>query len=138
MKSLHLFAALVLMGLLWGATIPLTKIAVSTGHQPLGLIVWQFLVSIIVLGGFVLINRIPIILNRQTLLFFHYHCPDRHHYPQQCLLPCCRTIAGRRDGYSDCQCAYVCVASLPCYFVWSDFQSYAWPVYCSASPPLSC
>ena len=58
------------MGLLWGATIPLTKIAVSTGHQPLGLIVWQFLVSIIVLGGFVFFKQIRIIINRQTQLFF--------------------------------------------------------------------
>lgn len=70
MKSLRLFAALILMGLLWGATIPMTKIAVSTGHQPLGLIVWQFLVSIIILGGFVFFRRIRIIINRQTLFFF--------------------------------------------------------------------
>ena len=70
MKSLRLFSALIIMGLLWGATIPLTKIAVSTGHQPLGLIVWQFLVSIIVLGGVVFIKRIRIIINRQTIIFF--------------------------------------------------------------------
>ena len=58
------------MGLLWGATIPMTKVAVSTGHQPLGLIVWQFLVSIIILGGFVFFKQIKIIINRQTLLFY--------------------------------------------------------------------
>ena len=48
----------------------MTKVAVSTGHQPLGLIVWQFLVSIIILGGFVLFKRIKIIINRQALIFF--------------------------------------------------------------------
>ncbi len=34
------FAALLLMGALWGVTQPLTKIAVSTGHRPLGLAQW--------------------------------------------------------------------------------------------------
>lgn len=70
MKTFRLFAVLILMGMSWGATIPLTKIAVSTGHQPLGLIVWQFLVSIIILGGFVLIRRTRLFMDRQTLLFY--------------------------------------------------------------------
>lgn len=69
-KSVKLFAALIVMGLSWGATIPLTKIAVSTGHQPLGLIVWQFLISIIILGGFVLARRTRITINRQTVVFY--------------------------------------------------------------------
>ncbi len=40
-----------LIGGLWGFTIPLSKIAVSTGHQPFGLIFWQVVIAVIVLGG---------------------------------------------------------------------------------------
>lgn len=36
---------LLFFGLWWAFTIPLTKIAVSTGHAPLGLIFWQLLIS---------------------------------------------------------------------------------------------
>ena len=36
------YAALMLFGIGWGASIPLSKIAVSGGHMPLGLIFWQF------------------------------------------------------------------------------------------------
>ncbi|MGB0497375.1 MAG: DMT family transporter [Rubricella sp.] len=43
-------AALLLVGLAWGLTIPLTRISVSTGHDPLGLIFWQLLISALVLG----------------------------------------------------------------------------------------
>ena len=42
-------AALVGLGTLWGATIPLAKIAVSSGHQPMGLIFWQLVFSAILL-----------------------------------------------------------------------------------------
>ncbi|MBB5515163.1 drug/metabolite transporter (DMT)-like permease [Rubricella aquisinus] len=45
------FAALLLIGALWGMTIPLTRIAVSTGHDPVGLIFWQLLIGTIALGG---------------------------------------------------------------------------------------
>ncbi|MCB1430137.1 MAG: DMT family transporter [Nitratireductor sp.] len=37
-------AALLLSGIVWGTTIPLGKIAVSTGHHPLGLIFWQVVI----------------------------------------------------------------------------------------------
>lgn len=45
-----LTVALFAIGVAWGSTMPLTKIAVSTGHQPLGLIVWQMLTGAIALG----------------------------------------------------------------------------------------
>lgn len=41
---------MLLIGLLWGGTIPLSKVAVSTGHKPLGLIFWQLVLGVIVLG----------------------------------------------------------------------------------------
>ena len=43
--------ALLLLGAGWGFTVPLTKIAVSTGHAPLGLIFWQTLIGAAVLGA---------------------------------------------------------------------------------------
>ncbi|MEM1273551.1 MAG: DMT family transporter [Pseudomonadota bacterium] len=41
---------LVTVGAVWGTTMPLTKIAVSAGHAPLGLIFWQFVIGAIVLS----------------------------------------------------------------------------------------
>ncbi|PVA12086.1 EamA family transporter [Pelagivirga sediminicola] len=38
------------MGAGWGLSVPLAKIAVSTGHQPLGLIFWQLVVIVALLG----------------------------------------------------------------------------------------
>lgn len=38
------------MGIGWGLTMPLAKVAVSTGHQPYGLIFWQQIVVILVLA----------------------------------------------------------------------------------------
>lgn len=42
---------LVLLGLGWGATQPLGKIAASTGNPPFGLIFWQLVVCVLVLGA---------------------------------------------------------------------------------------
>jgi len=62
--------ALVFLGLVWGATIPLAKIAVSTGHHPFGVIFWQFVVAVILLGGLALVLRLRIVISRQTLVFY--------------------------------------------------------------------
>lgn len=45
------------MALAWGLTQPLGKIASSTGHQPFGLIFWQLLVCVLVLGGLCVLRR---------------------------------------------------------------------------------
>ncbi|QIE44800.1 hypothetical protein G5B38_04250 [Pseudohalocynthiibacter aestuariivivens] len=45
-----LYAVLFVMGIGWGLTVPLAKIAVSTGHQPMGLIFWQLVVVVVFLG----------------------------------------------------------------------------------------
>ena len=44
-------AILALIGIGWGSTQPLGKIAASTGHQPFGLIFWQLMVCVAVLGA---------------------------------------------------------------------------------------
>ena len=57
-------------GTMWGATIPLTKISVSSGHHPFGLIFWQSVLSMIVLFALILVRRSKLVLDRSHLLFF--------------------------------------------------------------------
>ena len=45
MKSVQNYGALVLMGAIWGAVFPITKIAVSTGYKPFGIMVWQMAIA---------------------------------------------------------------------------------------------
>lgn len=45
-----LICALVLFGATWGMTIPLMKVAVSTGYQQFGLIFWEFVITTIFLS----------------------------------------------------------------------------------------
>ena len=47
MNQLGLTSVLILVGISWGLTAPLSKIAVSTGHHYLGLLVWQIIVMIL-------------------------------------------------------------------------------------------
>lgn len=61
---------LVALGMTWGLTIPLTKIAVSTGHKPLGLIFWQMLIATIALSVISVARRAGPDLNRRTLVYF--------------------------------------------------------------------
>ena len=42
---------LIILGAGWGISLPLTKIAVSTGYQPLGVLFWQLLISALLLGA---------------------------------------------------------------------------------------
>ena len=60
----NLYLALIIMGVTWGVTPVLTKIAVSTGHHPFGLIVWTNLVSVIMSGvvTFARGRRLPLTL----------------------------------------------------------------------------
>jgi drug/metabolite transporter (DMT)-like permease len=44
-----LICALVLIGATWGVTVPMMKIAVSTGYQQFGLIFWEFVITTIYL-----------------------------------------------------------------------------------------
>ena len=57
-----LLLVLVLLGAGWGATMPLSKIAVSTGHQPLGLVFWQLAIAVVILGAITLCQgrRLPV------------------------------------------------------------------------------
>lgn len=64
------FLFLLFIGVSWGITQPLTKIAVSTGHGHFGLIFWQMVVGAILLGAINLVRRRPLPLQRKALLFY--------------------------------------------------------------------
>ncbi len=70
MRALRMVGALTVCGIAWGLTIPLTKVAVSTGHQPLGLIFWQLVVGTVALGAISIARGVPLPLDRRALGYF--------------------------------------------------------------------
>lgn len=66
-RSLGLWAVLLVMGMGWGLTIPLAKIAVSTGHMPMGLIFWQLVVVTLLLGAVTALRGRALIFGRRHL-----------------------------------------------------------------------
>lgn len=61
---------LALIGIGWGSTQPLGKIAASTGHPPFGLIFWQLVVCVLVLGALTLVRGKRLPLHRKALEFY--------------------------------------------------------------------
>ncbi len=60
MRQSYILGALLLLGLFWAMTVPLTKVAVSSGHHPLGLIFWQLVLCVMVTGAILLFQqRLP-------------------------------------------------------------------------------
>lgn len=59
---------LLVLGAGWGLTIPFSKITVSAGYQPLGLVFWQLAIGAVFLGitMFKRLRRVPI--TRQTII----------------------------------------------------------------------
>lgn len=55
---------LVVAGAGWGVTQPLSKIAVSTGHGPFGLIFWQMLIGAVAMAVLLALRGRPLPLNR--------------------------------------------------------------------------
>jgi drug/metabolite transporter (DMT)-like permease len=66
---LLLLGVLLTLGIGWGSTQSLGKIAVSTGHGFFGLIFWQLVIGALVLGAVQGIRRRGVPLNRATLAF---------------------------------------------------------------------
>lgn len=64
------FAGLAVFGCAWGATQPLTKVAVSTGHLPLGLIFWQLAFGGILLGAIAAVRRLHVGLTGRHLVYY--------------------------------------------------------------------
>lgn len=68
-RTFPLFCLFV-VGAMWGCTIPLTKIVVSTGHAPLGLIFWQFLGATLILTVITRIRKSTLIFDGRHIRFF--------------------------------------------------------------------
>ncbi|MGI9353034.1 MAG: DMT family transporter [Rhizobiaceae bacterium] len=69
-RSTVAWITMLVIGTFWGGTIPLSKIAVSTGHQPFGLIFWQLVIGVIVLGSVLLWRGWRPEISRELLLYF--------------------------------------------------------------------
>lgn len=65
-----LIGVLVLMGAAWGLTQPLTKIAVTAGHAPLGLVFWQLAIAALVLGGITVLRGRSLPLKPRYLMIY--------------------------------------------------------------------
>ncbi len=61
---------LCVLGVGWGATQPLGKIATQSGHQPFGLIFWQLVICSIVLGALSLPRGKGLVLRRDAMVFY--------------------------------------------------------------------
>jgi drug/metabolite transporter (DMT)-like permease len=55
-RKIVAWVAMLVIGGFWGSTIPLSKTATSTGHLPLGLIFWQFVAGIVLLGAYLFVR----------------------------------------------------------------------------------
>ncbi|MFN7224321.1 MAG: DMT family transporter [Paracoccaceae bacterium] len=70
MTEQRLFAVVLLaLGVGWGLTQPLGKLATSTGHQPFGLIFWQLVICTAVLGALSLSRGRGLVFNRAAVTF---------------------------------------------------------------------
>jgi drug/metabolite transporter (DMT)-like permease len=60
---------LIAMGIGWGLTQPLGKIAVSSGYKQFGLTFWQLVIGAILMGAVLLARRQTVPINRRTVTF---------------------------------------------------------------------
>ena len=68
MKRFYL--VLILMGAAWGLVFTITKIAVSTGHQPFGILVWQMVIMLTLSALVLRVKRHSMRLLRRHLLLY--------------------------------------------------------------------
>jgi len=59
-----------LFGVCWGLTIPLSKVATSTGHQPIGLIFWQLVITVVILAIPALVRKLPMPVSLRHLGYY--------------------------------------------------------------------
>lgn len=64
------YVALLGMGAAWGLVFPITKIAVSTGYKPFGILVWQMVIGVFLMGTFTLLRGRKLVFSRKYLLLF--------------------------------------------------------------------
>ena len=63
-------ALLLVLGVGWGSTQPLGKIAASTGIGPFALIFWQVVICVVVLGAITVVRGRGLVLTRRALGFY--------------------------------------------------------------------
>lgn len=63
-----LFAALLVVGVAWGVTMPLSKIVVDAGYRHFGIIFWQQVVCSAVLLGWLALRKVPLPMGRSAQL----------------------------------------------------------------------
>ncbi len=68
-RRFGLVAVVLVLGIGWGSTQSLGKMAVSTGHGHFGLIFWQLVVGALVMGAILALRRRGLPLTRATLGF---------------------------------------------------------------------
>jgi drug/metabolite transporter (DMT)-like permease len=61
---------LIVMGAGWGSTQPLTKIAVSTGYGHFGLVFWQAVIGVVLMGAVCALRRLPVPTNGRSLRLY--------------------------------------------------------------------
>ena len=61
---------LILVGAGWGATQPMTKIAVSTGYGHFGLVFWQLAIGVVLMGAICFARRLPLPLHGRALRLY--------------------------------------------------------------------
>ena len=61
------YIALIMMGAAWGLVFPISKIAVSTGYKPFGIVVWQMVIGIVLMGGLTLLRRKKLMFSARYL-----------------------------------------------------------------------
>ena len=66
----YFVAVLIILGVGWGSTQSLGKIATSTGHQPFGLIFWQLVIGAFVLGAVSLVRGRGMVFSRPAFVFY--------------------------------------------------------------------
>lgn len=69
MTRIHAFGGLLCIGMAWGLTLPLTKIAVRGGYHPLGMLFWQMVIGSVILGLLQLLRRRPFVVPRRAIFF---------------------------------------------------------------------
>ncbi len=61
---------LMLLGIGWGVTMPFTKLAVSGGYRDFGMIFWQSVVMVVILGTIALIRRKGLVCGRPQIAVY--------------------------------------------------------------------
>lgn len=58
------------MGVAWGMVFPITKIALSTGYKPFGIMVWQMVIGIVLMGAITLFRGKKLLFSARYMLLF--------------------------------------------------------------------